>query len=88
MQTVELAVLLQMDRAHMLRFRLAVHSTTLYVSRSMVENILMKKLFSCKGQEISEENCGVLKYSQKPTAFFPYFCPKGLKWVKKIKILC
>ena len=34
-----------------------------------------------KGQEISEKNCGVLKYSNTPT-FFPDFCPRGLKWVK------
>ena len=34
-----------------------------------------------KGQEISEENCGVLKYS-KNQRFCSDFFPKGLKWIK------
>ena len=37
---------------------------------------------TAKGREISEGNCGVLKYSKKLIKFLPDFCPKGLKWVK------
>ena len=35
-----------------------------------------------KGQETSEENCGVLNSSKETMKLFPNFCPMSLKWVK------
>ena len=40
--------------------------------------------YMAKGQKISEENCGVLKYVlQEPNDFFPDFCPKGSNKINK-----
>ena len=40
---------------------------------------------TAKGREISERNCGVLKYSKKLIKFLPDFCPRGLTWIKSKK---
>ena len=54
------------------------------ISSSMIASIMV--WFVSKGQEISDENCGILKSkslfasnTQKNNDLFPDFCPKGLK---------
>ena len=45
------------------------------ISSSMIASIMV--WFVSKGQEISEGNCGVLKYYKKTKDSFTDFCPKG-----------